>query len=503
MLTVMIDVFEAHGELTQNRAQLMHRFVGILMDWAQAKSPAGPAISAEAQSEALSVMAFEMQNRSGFGTTVKTDDVKTIIPAQIEVTPGWPPQPCPPDQLLALASRAKILEMPVDRKTVRFYHQLLQEFFAAQRLIKLDAEELGRLWRWPWLDAEMPSWSRPENNFEPLPPPPPTGWEETTILGVQLAGKQRNHLLQALCRINPVLAARCAADDASEVEPGIRQDLTDALLHAIADPKVALRARIAASDALGQLGDPRPGELVLIPSGTFLMGDGAEQHPVMLPAYRIGRYPVTNSEYARFVEADGYRHRAYWTEAGWREVAQERREPRFWENPRFNKANQPVIGLSWYECVAYCRWLSAHTGRSHRLPTEAEWERAARGDDGRKYPWGDVFDPNRLNARAGDQKVYCSTPVGIYPHGVSPFGLFDCAGNTWEWCATRWKKPLPYDVREDEWSEDYLEGQNLRALRGGSWNYEAEVTQCAHRFRFEPFGWSDRGGFRLVCPAGE
>jgi len=501
LLTVMIDVFEAHGELSQNRGELMRRFAGILTGWASAKSPAGQTINVDVAIAALSVIAFEMQRRSGFGSTARTDDVKTIIPNRIEVGRGWPPQPCHPDHVLSFAASAKILEMPVDRKTLRFHHQLLQEFFAAQQMLRLDPSQLSDLWRWPWREGELPRWIRPENNYEPLPPPPSTGWEETTILAAGLASEHQSGLVRAICRINPVLAARCVLDGHAEVEADTRKQLVGALLTVIADPTVALRVRIAAGEVLGRLGDPRVGGMITIPAGRFAMGEGSERHDVVLPEYRIGKYPVTNAEYARFVDAGGYADVAYWTEAGWRLVGKERREPRFWGNPRFNRPTQPVIGLSWYECVAYCRWLTSQTGRTYRLPTEAEWEKGARGTEGATYPWGEVLDTSRLNARQGDQKVYCSTPVGIYPTGVSPFGLFDCAGNVWEWCATRWKKPYPYDPGEDEWNANYCEGQHLRVLRGGSWNYEAEVSKCAYRFRFEPYGWNDRGGFRLVCPA--
>jgi formylglycine-generating enzyme required for sulfatase activity/DNA-binding winged helix-turn-helix (wHTH) protein len=499
MLTVMIDVFEQEGALIQNRSELMRRFVGILIGWATTKS-SGPATNADVANAALSVMAFEMQRRSGFGTAAKTEDVKAVIPREVQVSAAWPPQPCDPDQIFSLATSANIIELPMDRKSVRFYHQLLQEFFAAQQMVRCDPSTLSSLWQWPWQEADMPLWNRPDNNFEPLPPPPSTGWEQTTILATGLSQTHKNELIAAVIRTNPVLAARCVGEGNAEIAPADRKLLVDELLSAIANPEVALRVRIAAGDALGWLGDPRIGEMAVIPVGEFTMGKGLECHQVSLPEYQIGRYPVTNAEFAWFVAAGGYENKSIWTKAGWEEVGIERKEPRFWNDPRFNKPNQPVIGLSWYECVAYCRWLSAHTGRLHRLPTEAEWEKAARGVDGRTYPWGNAFEASRLNAREGSQKAYCSTPVGTYPAGKSPFGLFDSAGNCWEWCATRWKKPYPYETGQDEWNEGYLEGQNLRALRGGSWNYEEEVTQCAYRFRFEPFGWNDRAGFRLVCP---
>jgi formylglycine-generating enzyme required for sulfatase activity len=273
------------------------------------------------------------------------------------------------------------------------------------------------------------------------------------------------------------------------------------LLAATANPEVALRVRIAAGNLLGNLGDPRLGEMLVVPAGSFFMGEGSEQHELFLPDYQLGKYPLTNVEYRRFIDAGGYRDKNWWTEAGWLEIGQNQNQPRFWIDERFNKPNQPVIGLSWYECVAYCRWLSAETGRPYRLPTEAEWEKGARGDDGRLFPWGNEFDPGRLNGRGPrDRQVCASTPVGLYPTGVSPYGLFDCVGNVWEWCATRWKKPFPYDTEQDEWQADYLQGQYLRVLRGGSWYFRSEVTNCTHRFKFQPYGWTDRGGCRLVSP---
>jgi formylglycine-generating enzyme required for sulfatase activity len=404
--------------------------------------------------------------------------------------------------VLGLAAIANIVEMPVDRLTVRFYHQLLQEYFAARQMLRQEPEKLAELWCGPWLEAEMPAWSRPENNYDPLPPPPPTGWEETTILAVAMAPAGDGRFLQALLLTNPVLAGRCLLQAQGGCDADLHQAVIAKLLAAVGDPDVALRVRIAAGNLLGFLGDPRSGEMTTIPAGKFLMGEGSEQHEVFLPDYRIGKYPVTNAEYRRFIDAGGYRDKSWWTDAGWLEIGQKQTEPRFWRDTRFNKPAQPVIGLSWYECVAYCRWLSSETGALWRLPTEAEWEMGARGSAGHLFPWGNEFDPDRLNGRGPrDRQVCTSTPVGIYPTGVSPFGLFDCVGNVWEWCATRWKKPFPYDTGHDEWQPDYLQGQNLRVLRGGSWYDTKEATRCTHRFKFQPYGWNDRGGFRLVSPA--
>jgi len=500
LLTVMIDVFQEDSQLSQNRADLMQRFTQILLGWAKAKCPPAQWLNADVQYEALSVMAFEMQARSGFGTKVKTEHVKAVMPHQVQLDLNWPSQPAPPDRVLSLAASAKIIEMPVDRSTVRFYHQLLQEYFAAHQMLKKDPAKLADLWRWPWLEAEMPMWIRSENNYEPLPPPPPTGWEETTILAAGSAPENDNQLVQALLKINPVLAGRCLLQGQARFDSATRQAVIEHLLSALVKPAVALRVRIAAGEILGCLGDPRLGEMVVIPAGDFLMGEGKEQHELFLPDYQLGKYPLTNAEYERFIEAGGYQDKRFWTEAGWQEIGQKQNEPRFWQDARFNKPNQPAIGLSWYECVAYCRWLSAETGQLYRLPTEAEWEKGARGFDGRVYPWGNKFEASRLNAREGDQKVCATTPVGIYPTGVSPFGLFDCAGNVWEWCATRWKKPFPYDASQDEWQANYLEGHNLRVLRSGSWNYRAEATRCGYRFKFQPYGWTERGGCRVVSP---
>jgi class 3 adenylate cyclase len=185
LLTVMVDVFEKDQNLGRNRSELMVKFSRILLDWAKAKCPPDRWLDADILHESLSVAAFEMQVRSGFGTRVKTAQVRSIMPREVQLDPNWPPRPAPPDRVLSLAAGANIVEMPIDRSSVRFYHQLLQEYFAACRMLKKDPADLSEHWRWAWSEAEMPLWPRSANNHEPLPPPPTTGWEETTILAVK------------------------------------------------------------------------------------------------------------------------------------------------------------------------------------------------------------------------------------------------------------------------------------------------------------------------------
>jgi formylglycine-generating enzyme required for sulfatase activity len=183
--------------------------------------------------------------------------------------------------------------------------------------------------------------------------------------------------------------------------------------------------------------DPADGALmVLVPSGLFLMGlpdDDllAEEHEkpqrsVRLSAYWVEVHAVTNARFARFLAAGGYEDPRWWTPEGWLWRCRTRtRQPLTWGEPGWDGPDQPAAGVSWYEADAYACWA----GR--RLPTDAEWERAARGTDGRRYPWGDDWPDNgRANF---DGRVGRTTPVGLYPLGVSPCGCHDMAGNVNNW----------------------------------------------------------------------
>lgn len=252
---------------------------------------------------------------------------------------------------------------------------------------------------------------------------------------------------------------------------------------------------------------------VEVPAGPFLMGsrpdnplaadDEKPQHEQPMPyAYRIGRYPVTNAEFARFVEAKGYDNKDFWTEAGWKWKGDRKGPARY--GGEFDQPDHPVVGVSWYEAVAYCNWLTQTlrasgglaAGEVIRLPTEAEWEKAARGEHGREWPWGDEFDPTKANTAEGGPMH--TTPVGQYsPAGDSPYGCADIAGNVWEWCSTKWVESYKgYDTRAEE--REKLEGTDPRVVRGGAFGNASWLVRCASRYRLFPDGWLRYLGFRVV-----
>ncbi|HEY4688234.1 MAG TPA: SUMF1/EgtB/PvdO family nonheme iron enzyme [Anaerolineae bacterium] len=280
---------------------------------------------------------------------------------------------------------------------------------------------------------------------------------------------------------------------------------------------LSMPERAEAGRVLGWLGDPRLDVacdvpyLIEIPAGEFVMGsDTSEserpQHKVTLPTYLIGKHPVTNAQYRRFVVDGGYteKWRRCWTGAGWKWRGEsDVSEPRFGTDPRWNIDNHPVAGVSWYEAVAYCNWLKATTGRDFGLPSEAEWEKAARGPHGFEWPWGNAFEAGEANTWESD--IGQTTAVGLFPRDQSPYGLQDCAGNVWEWTRSlwgeAWQQPdfkYPYDPEDSRREDPGAPGDVLRVLRGGAWNNAASYARCAYRSRGTPVNRSSESGFRCV-----
>jgi formylglycine-generating enzyme required for sulfatase activity len=167
----------------------------------------------------------------------------------------------------------------------------------------------------------------------------------------------------------------------------------------------------------------------------------------------------------------------------------ERREPDR-NGGVFDLPNHPVVMVTWYEAVAFCNWLGRKLGRPVSLPSEAQWERAARHTDGRRYPWGDELTPNHANYyKTG---ITATSAVGIFPQGASQYTALDMSGNVWEWCQTKWR--ADYNTSPD----DDPEGNARRVLRGGSFYVSAGGVRCAARYSGIPYNRHGDSGFRVV-----
>lgn len=336
---------------------------------------------------------------------------------------------------------------------------------------------------------------------QPEEEPHPVGKEkeegtETAGLHPHLAPFKGYDSLGKLLTLHPV--------EGPESEDANFADLTPDEIRAYLTLARTVVAEVAPA---GRLGIPVP-QTVRIPAGEFLMGtsDGQArkwikknekwvrewqekgwlqyeqpQHRIELPDYRIGKYPVTNYEYQVFVKDT------------------DQTPPSFWEGDSSpeGKGDHPVVGVSWQDAAEYCRWLSGRAKGAFRLPTEAEWEKAASWDEkgGKKqtWPWGDEWNAERCNTKEGGPGE--TTPVGQYsPAGDSPLGVADMAGNVWEWCQG-FLKPYPY--KADDGRED-LEASGRRVLRGGSWIGSRHKARSAVRRELSSGRWLDFIGFRVA-----
>jgi formylglycine-generating enzyme required for sulfatase activity len=581
------------GGWPDSRARLFDGFVHTLVKREQSRQhPHWP--GQQVLLRALEMLAEAMQPL-GEGTRLPRSEVLKRLPQRIQGPNG--PVATVPGTILDLGLSASLLDTelnPKDEQQLRFYHHQLQEYFAARALLQRfeQGENLDSRWVSPRLVRDMPD-PGPLRADEPLPPPPSSGWEEPTVLAV---GLSRDHpgFLESVRRVNPVLAVRCLTETGLDVSAELKGRLQQDLLRDMENDQVHLRVRIEAGEALARLGDPRfqtmtinghqvmlP-PLVSIPAGSVSMGSGIwevwrlsrsgypaqderPRHVVQLPAFAVGKYPVTNAEYACFIDAAGYGQKHWWegTQArawlggasaggvvediielwrglkqepermqglGWseatiaqwqglltldeksfREVAEKsyadrpRDRPAYWEDDRFNNPAQPVVGVNWFEARAYCAWLNVQLhegsdtalkqtmkGRQLRLPTEAEWERAAREGTHRRYPWGRRWWSDCANTE--ETHLLRTTPVGIFPSGTTAAGIHELAGNVWEWTSSHYQ-PYPYrigDGRNDTDAEGPL------VVRGGSWGYNLRRSRCAVRDWNPPEFFNDVVGFRVV-----
>jgi formylglycine-generating enzyme required for sulfatase activity len=235
-------------------------------------------------------------------------------------------------------------------------------------------------------------------------------------------------------------------------------------------------------------------EFVRVPAGEFWMGAdtvgdkgdaylGRPRHRVYLPGFWIACTPVTSAQYQVYVEATRVS------------------APSLWEGgkPLPGTENHPVVSVSWADARRYCDWLTETLGHVHRLPTEAEWEKAARGPDGRVYPWGDAWDPSFCNT--SESGLEATTPVDRYPQGASPYGVLDLAGNVWEWTSSA-RADYPYEAADGRESE--VGGDSVRRIvRGGSCLLDQRYARCATRYGSDPMRRPWVYGFRVVRGDGQ
>jgi hypothetical protein len=482
LLWMLLNIYLDAGTIPTNRGAMFDEFVFQLLK--REGFSDGDELSAEGQalSVKLEELAWTMQcqlvasgeKRGGIELTISRSQAIQILSAE---------------ERLYRAASANLLE---DAEPVRFTHQLLQEYFTARRMLAgidggtLDARDL-----WP----EEQWWQ-------------PSGWEEATVLAIGMCGQNAEKTVEWLLSANPEVAAmamqRSGAGFEDRFKLGFRENWLPQMTDIESHPEAVARAAIGR--ALGSVmcsnGEPlddRPGvgltgaglpsiEWVNIPGGTVKLADIKGEFKVN--SFRIARFVVTNRQFQAFLNArDGYGNKKWWTDI---------EQPFVPSSSRWSEANSPRESVSWYEAVAFCRWLTANyhelgllkNNQEIRLPTEWEWQQAAtNGNPEHINPWGAKWDSARCNS--SESGLNRTTAVGLYPQGTWQNGPQDITGNICEWCLNKWENP---DVQ----SATKIDKSGLRVIRGGSWKVTRWYLRTSFRDGHVADFRSDSVGFRIA-----
>ena len=507
LLTTMAVVHTRRDELPDARVLLYRDVVDLLLSrweavklkgevgettWRRLLTEAG--LQDNDVQQALWRLAYEVHAQLPAGADRETTADVTMIALEQALSDLHPQKSKDwADQVVAVMNeRAGLLVEVVPGQLYRFPHRTFQEYLAACHLsrqrdfvsetVKLVAT--ASFWREVILLAV--GIQVQDGRDEPLllvdelcpktPPADDAAWRQAWLAG------------QALLDFGLGRAQRRALGP--ELIERVRQRLTDLITH----DRLTPRERAEAGSVLSALGDPRDFDVLLpVPAGEFSMGSNDRYdsekpaHPVWVGDFRIGAYPVSNAQYEEFV------------------LATQREPPLHWRGPRapIELRNHPVVYVGWDDANAYCAWRSRQEGRELRLPTEAEWEKAARGADGRTWPWGNTFDATKCNM--GETGIGDTSPAGIFATGRSPYEVFDMAGNGWEWTRSAWgedwqKPEFGYPYRADDGREDQSRADVLRVVRGGSFIDPDDIVRCAYRRWFPPGARNFDVGFRVVAP---
>jgi formylglycine-generating enzyme required for sulfatase activity len=497
LLYMLTLVYLDSGDVPQNRAVLFDRFVEVLLlreHLAETATTAGDPLRLTTEGEsllaALEQLAWAMQTRRAVaaaddgegGSNAGGDSATTIDQSEAA---EWL------DSVQLYRGAAASL-LTVGKHEVRFSHQLLQEYFTSRGMrVRLNAATLDVSELWPaarW-------WQR-------------TGWEEAAVLLAGLHADDCTRVVEWLMRAQPEVAAQCIVVSGAHLPDATLRRLQQAWQPRLTDldQDPAPEARAAVGRALGRLSldglplDDRPGvglrfqgkrrrqvpdiDWVEVPAGKFRYG--GRKVEIALPAFYIARYPVTNCQFRCFIDdPQGYADGRWWEGLA---------EPSGRPHESFlDTANHPRETVSWFEAMAFCRWLSETLGHEIRLPSEQEWEKAARGSDGREFPWGEFrsghANMNEQWGEVGPHRLGQTSAVGLYPQGASPCGALDMAGNVWEWCLNRYDEPNKTDQ----------DGEVRRVVRGGSWGFNRGLARCACRDYGVPGFRGHVLGFRVLC----
>ena len=436
MLNMVYQVWRAEGALPRNRGDLFARFIDRLLARERLffKSAETGYWNRTAEGEGLlrglSETAWRMQGERVGRDRAEAEDfgVLTVLGRE--------------GALAALGSEASLKKaedatLLEGGEEIRFRHQLLQEYFTASAMRRhIEATPpLAAAKLWP-----------PDHWWER------SGWEESAVLLAGLYSDDCAPVIRWLKDVQPEVAAQSILESGAALadRSALLRELHDAWLPRLTDieREPAPEARAAIGRALGRLGlDDRRGvgltaeglpdiDWVEIPGDEFIYQDGERRR---IEPLRISRYPVTNAQFQAFLDAeDGYRDGRWWEG-----LDEPDRSP---VPPQWDIPNHPRETVSWFEAMAFCGWLSHRIGLAIRLPTEWEWERAARGTDGSAYPWGRDYraghaNINETSGDAGPHALGRTSAVGIYPQGASREGVLDLSGNVWEWCLNEWDDP--------------------------------------------------------------
>jgi len=579
-LSLLVKAYKDDQRGMANRGQLLKWFVDGLFE-REKKLAHKNWIHREAQARALAHLAYQMQLQ-GEGTTFAVKTAKETLPKSVEVSGD--DIFINANDLFHLARAATLLDPNIETDNIRFYHHLLQEYFAALELWRRfeAGENLSDLWKCKRTADEMPPATVGE--WDPLPEPPSTGWEETTILACGLSVNP-SALIEAVRIQNPNLAGRCL-DEAGLSQSlilNLKSPIQKDLLSDLYNPKIHLRARLQAGYTLGRIGDPRfeaqtingvkvvVPMVVNVPAGKYVIGsrddtqayeDESPQHTIELTAFAIGKWSVTNAEYACFMDAGGYKDEQWWkTDLAKRWLKGEEvtggQSATLLENRRIIKSQpdpktamektgifSPQEIKAWMELIAmtddeFKAWIAeSFSSKSRERPQF--WNDSERNNpsqpvvgitwfEARAYcEWlsaitGKIY---RLPSEAEWEASARGAQGRIYPWGnewdsakantiesrvlkPSPVGAYTAAGSAGSFDAEDqagnvWDwcstihKPYPYR-KDDEHEDENAEGE--RIVRGGSWSSDCRGARCASRNRIVPDNFNTTLGFRVLSPA--